>query len=368
MQVTIHDVAFGGAGVGRLTDGQVVFVPYTLAGELVQIRLTKARKGFSEAELVKIITPSPHRVPPPCAYFGKCGGCQYQHANYPEQLRIKEKQVRDTLERIGGFKSLPPIHTEAAANPYGYRNKISVHSDHHGKIGFFTNDQHTIIDIDRCQIASENLNEQLGQLKKARSKRHHITLVDSSQRTEGSQESFQQVNSGMAKKLLEWVRQQIGEIKGFELLDLYCGSGFFTLGLADRFTSVSGVDRDERAIHTAIVRAKNVKAAHARFFAAAVEEQALWLLETVPLEKTVLLVDPPREGLSPAVINTILNKPCIQIIYVSCNPATLARDLKILVNAEKAKYSFSALGIFDMFPQTAHIETVAVLEKQNEKV
>jgi 23S rRNA (uracil1939-C5)-methyltransferase len=144
--VTIQDVAFGGSGVARLPDGKVVFVPYTLTGEEVRIRLQKQKKGFSEGILVEVLKPSPHRVQAPCVYFGTCGGCQYQHAAYDEQLRIKAKQARDTLERIGGLTQLPEIQAEKSPSEYGYRNKITLHTNLDGDIGFFANDQRTVID------------------------------------------------------------------------------------------------------------------------------------------------------------------------------------------------------------------------------
>lgn len=362
IRVTIHDVAYGGSGVGRLPDGKVVFVPDTLTGEDVLIRPTRSRKGFAEAELIEVIVPSPQRAVPVCAYSGQCGGCQYQHAAYAEQLQIKAKQVRDALQRIGGFKEIPPLHVEPAPQSYGYRNKITLHSGATGTLGFFGRDHRTVIDIARCPIASDGLNLMLAALRKSPARPRHVSLVDSALRPESPDGSFHQVNTAMAAQLLQWVRRQIGVSSPERLLDLYCGAGFFTLGLADLFAGVCGVDRDERAIHAATVRARAAGLSQVSFFAGGVEERLEWLLQNAPPEGTSVLVDPPREGLTAPVIAAFSRNRMARLIYVSCDPATLARDLKKLVSAESAGYALSSLGMFDMFPQTAHIETVAVLK------
>jgi len=413
-QVTIQDVAFGGSGVGRLSDGKplrqaqdlsraesrgepprrirqahhpvpsgiegraesrgkVVFVPRTLTGETVSIRLSKSRKGFVEAELVEVIKPSPHRVTPPCPYFERCGGCAYQHATYEEQIQVKEKQLRDTLIRIGGLKELPSLHVETAAQPFGYRNKIVVHRDEEGRLGFFATDGRSIVDIEKCLIANDPVNEQLAAFRKNPQRGpRHVTLSDPDQREEVPRGSFYQTNTPMAQRLLEWVRKQIPSAEegspGF-LLDLYCGAGFFTLGLADCFSEICGVDRDAHAIHTATARAQKTGVAHARFFAADIEERIDWILESQSAERVTLLVDPPREGLPRRVTEGLLKVGRVaRLIYVSCNPATLARDLKLFMNASgqtvfTGKFGLYKLALFDMFPQTTHIETVAILER-----
>lgn len=374
-QVIIQDVAFGGSGVGRLPDGQVVFVPRTLTGETVRIRLGRVRKGFAEAELIEVLAASPHRMTPPCVYFGRCGGCAYQHATYDEQLRIKEKQLRDTLMRIGGFQTLPPIHVEAAASPLGYRNKIVLHRDEKNRLGFYATDHRHIVDIERCLIASDRINERLAAVRKDPAgpyRGRKVILSDPGDREDVPRESFHQVNSTVAGKLLEWLRNQIfsgGTERSPHLLDLYCGAGFFTLGLADSFSDVCGMDRDTRAIHLATARAPKAGVSHARFFAADIEEKIDWILESRTAGPFVLLVDPTREGLPRRVMESLARCGRIaSLIYISCNPATLARDLKrFLQIAEQAfpgkKPGLHRLALFDMFPQTAHIEAVAILGK-----
>lgn len=362
VEVLIHDVAFGGNGVGRLPEGKVVFVPGTITGERVRVRLAKSKKKFSDAELVEVLEPSPQRVAAPCVYFGNCGGCQYQHMSYQEQMRVKTKQVVDTLQRIGGFKELPAVHVEGATETYHYRNKITVHTSLRGDLGFFATDQRTVVDIEKCIITTETINTDLAALRKSGSKPRHATIVDSALRAdEGG--GFQQINRAMAEKLLTWTRGQVGT-DGSHLIDLYCGSGFFSIGMSDLFKDVCGLDRDERAIHAATSKAREANHPGMRFFAAAVEDKLEWLLNGVMCEKAIVVVDPTREGLEPAVAKILASKKFKRLVYVSCNPATLARDLRLLIGDEKvpSHYKLASLGVFDMFPQTAHIEAAAVLE------
>lgn len=361
VQTVIHDVAFGGSGVGRLPDGKVLFVPYTLAGEVVRARLRKNKKGFSEGELLEVLTSSPHRVEPPCVYFQKCGGCQYQHATYAEQLRIKEKQVGDTLKRIGGFDSLPELQVMAAQKPLGYRNKISVHSGANGEFGFYKASSRDVVDVELCLIASDGLNAELQKLRAMRSRPAHIALNDESLRGDSPEGSFHQVNTVMAKLLLDWIREQVGHNPNLGLLDLYCGAGFFSIGLADRFGKVCGMDRDERAIDAgarSVVR-RGIK--NVQFFAADVRDRIEWFLKDLPMEETMVLLDPPRDGLSRNVVSVLAAAPWKRMVYVSCDPATLSRDLKELTTDEM-KRKIVSIGLFDMFPQTAHIEVAVVLE------
>jgi tRNA/tmRNA/rRNA uracil-C5-methylase (TrmA/RlmC/RlmD family) len=363
--VTIQDVAFGGSGVARLPDGKVVFVPYTLTGEEVRIRLQKQKKGFSEGILMEVLKPSPHRVQAPCVYFGTCGGCQYQHAAYDEQLRIKAKQARDTLERIGGLTQLPEIQAEKSPSEYGYRNKITLHTNLDGDIGFFANDQRTVIDIEKCIISTEEINEKLTNLRKSSHRPRHITLVDSKLRVDSPDGIFHQVNSAMAEQMLGWVRGITQKQPAQHLIDLYCGTGFFALGLAQDFKTVWGVDQNSKAIHHATIEGNKSHPGKTRFYSALVEEKVKWMFENIPQgESTTLLVDPPREGLHPQIIPVVKARAPEHLIYISCNPATLARDLKQLLQGD-VHYEAKAIRLFDMFPQTAHIEVGIHLTRSN---
>src|SRR6185437_13807835 len=151
--------AFGGKGVAR-DEGKAVFVPYTIEGEIVSAEIVRAKKQFAEAELVEVKESSPHRVSPECPYFGRCGGCAYQHIDYEHQLAIKWRQVRDVLQRIGKFKEIPVRPIIPSAKQYGYRNRITVHAQD-GMIGFFRRDSHRLIDIAECPISCDEVNSAL---------------------------------------------------------------------------------------------------------------------------------------------------------------------------------------------------------------
>lgn len=361
VEVAIRDVAFGGAGVGNLPDGRVVFISRTLAGEKVRARLIREKKGYAEAELVEVLDPSPQRVQPKCPVFGRCGGCAYQHADYAEQVRIKAKQVRDTLERIGGLKDLPEVRVEAAPSPYGYRNKITVHGGGRGELGFFGQDGHTVVDVERCAIANAAVNDELHRLRRSGRRPRHAAIEDTETRDGSPGGSFYQVNAEMAVRLLAWAREQLAVPGAGRLLDVYCGAGFFAFGLGDLFTEVCGLDRDTRAIAAATARAGREKRENLRFFAAPVEERLAWFFEGDQGGKTAVLVDPPREGLEPATSEVLTKSGCPRAVYISCNPATLARDLKKLAG-EGGPYRVAALAVFDMFPQTASVEVGVRLE------
>src|SRR3982751_865454 len=165
-ELKIHDIAFGGKGVAR-ENGKAVFVPYTIEGETVLAEIVRERKQFAEAELVEIRQSSPHRVPPPCPYFGRCGGCAYQHIEYEHQLAIKWRQVRDLLRRIGKISEPPMRPMIASPAVYGYRNRITVHVQD-GVIGFFRRESNRLIDIERCPISMDAVNTALAALRSGR--------------------------------------------------------------------------------------------------------------------------------------------------------------------------------------------------------
>lgn len=361
VEVVLRDVAFGGSGVGNLPDGRVVFIPRTLSGEKVRARVVREKKGYAEAELVEVLEPSPKRIAPICPVFGRCGGCAYQHADYAEQVRIKVKQVRDTLERIGGLKDLPEVRAEAAATPYGYRNKITVHGGTQGEIGFFGPDGRTVVDVARCAIANPAVNDELHRLRRSGRRPRHAAIEDSEARAGSPEGSFHQVNTEMAGRLLAWAREQFAGAGTPRLLDAYCGAGFFAFGLGDLFAEVCGLDRDTRAVAAATARAAREKRENLRFFAAPVEERLGWFFEGEQVGKTSVLVDPPREGLEPATAEALAKSGAPRLVYISCNPSTLARDLKKLAG-EGGPYRVASLAAFDMFPQTASVEAGARLD------
>lgn len=254
------------------------------------------------------------------------------------------------------------IEVEAATRPFGYRNRITVHSGPGGELGFFADDNRTVVDVERCLIANDAVNRKLASLRERGNRPRHATLTDTDSHRPAPAGSFEQVNTEMADRLLDWLRRQFAGRPGGSLLDLYCGAGFFGLGLAEHFTDICGVDRDGKAIHAATFRAASRGIHQARFFAAAVEDRLSWFLGPDSPQWTTILVDPPRTGLPGSVSATLARTSCERLIYVSCDPATLARDLKILIQTGK-HHTLGKLALFDMFPQTAHIETVALLQR-----
>ncbi|MBO0695853.1 MAG: class I SAM-dependent RNA methyltransferase, partial [Verrucomicrobia bacterium] len=243
VELRIEDIAFGGKGVGR-EQGKAIFVPYTIEGELVSAELVREKKQFSEAELVEVRESSPDRVTPECPYFGRCGGCAYQHIGYEHQLVIKSRQVDDVLQRIGKLKDIPVRPIIPSPKPYGYRNRITVHAED-GVIGFFRRDSHRLIDVERCPISCDEVNRELTELRGRNPRDGHYSL-----RTSASQRVFSQTNDEVADALRDLVVDLIPPNQDL-LIDGYCGAGFFAKALLDKFERVIGIDWDKFAIAAA---------------------------------------------------------------------------------------------------------------------
>jgi tRNA/tmRNA/rRNA uracil-C5-methylase (TrmA/RlmC/RlmD family) len=344
--LTVGDVGFGGKGVAR-HEGKVVFVPFVLGGEVVLAKTTREHKSFSEASLVKVLQPSEHRTEPPCPYFGTCGGCAYQHATYPHQLEIKQQQVKDTLRRIGKL-DVPVEPTAPSPTPFGYRNRITVHVQD-GDIGFFAFDEHVIVPIERCPIASEAVNAQLTDLRKRRPRDGHYTL-----REKAEERTFRQTNDSVAELLANAVGDHL-PARGPLLIDAYCGSGFFLKRFLDRFEQAVGLEWSQYAVAAAQKHCAPNETYQLGDVALLLDDTLTWAPPG-----TQLLLDPPNEGLAPQVIRSILAHPPEAILSISCNPSTLARDLGKL----SASYSIERVLPFDMFPQTAEIEVLAILKRK----
>jgi len=357
-ELRIEDVAFGGKGVGR-EQGKAVFVPYTIEGELVSIEIVREKKQFADAELVEVKESSSHRVAPPCPYFGRCGGCAYQHIDYEHQLAIKWRQVRDALQRIGKLKNVPMRPIIPSPSQYAYRNRITVHAQD-GVIGFFRRDSHHLTDIERCPISRDEVNGALAQLRKQSNVRDgHYTLRNASE-----PRVFSQVNDEVAEALRDLIVDLVPANQGL-LIDAYCGAGFFAKSLLDKFERLIGIDWDRFAIAAARKNAtekeayvagdvKDVEAAVSAAFATG-DVQPRAPGTNAP---TTMIVDPPAAGLSATVRHAIIEIAPTTLIYVSCNPPTLARDLRDL----QEKFTVNSITPFDMFPQTAEIEVLAHLQ------
>lgn len=348
-----------------------VFVPFVLTGETVRFRVIRRSRKHAEAELIEVLNPSPHRIPPRCPIFGQCGGCAYQHIQYDEQVRLKTKQIADILLRIGGFNQIPKLQSFPAPAPYGYRNKIVVHSSRTGEIGFHGQWGHRIVDVADCPLASAKVNESLAILRRSSRPPPHAMLTDSSERRNLPSGAFHQINTAMAIQLQKWVEIQTAPQKNGVLLDLYCGAGFFTFPLSSHFCETWAIDQDHQAIHAAIQTAEREHRRDIHFIAGDAAQQSGQLIEILQARPLCAVLDPPREGASPELIQFLNLLPRLeQIIYISCNPATLARDLRRLLSGEDGRppsprFSLSQLAMFDMFPQTAQTEMAAILQTAN---
>lgn len=348
----INDIGFGGRGVGRV-DGMACFVPGVIEGEKVRVKIAKVKSRMMEAWLLEVLEPSPCRIAAPCPVFLQCGGCSYQHIDYPHQLRIKETQLREALRRLGGLIDPPVAAMIPSPEPYGYRNRIAVHV-RDGKAGFFAEGSNRVVPVSKCLIASPEVDAGFQDLLKERP-RDGDYLIGEKKRYGG----FRQVNNAVAEILKKTVREAVrpsdeaNPISGL-LVDAYCGAGFFAHELQSLFTKVIGIERSIASVAMASRQA----AENEEYLAGDVELKLGEALGAGNSEETVLLLDPPSEGLAELATEAILNKPPARIVYVSCNPATLARDAKRLAE----RYRIIQVTPLDMFPQTAEIESVSVFE------
>jgi tRNA/tmRNA/rRNA uracil-C5-methylase (TrmA/RlmC/RlmD family) len=361
----ISDIAFGGEGVGRIADF-VVFVPFVAVGESVEVEITEVRRRFARARLVRVARPSAHRVDPPCRYFGDCGGCQYQHLDYPAQLELKHKQVCDLFERIGGIQRSLVDPVIGCPQPYGYRNRIMIRSqwDKYKRglnIGFIRADNRLVVDIEECRIAEPALNEQI------RGVRAHpppkgglkVVLRIAPEGWEVPRDSFFQTNFFLLPELVRIARERLSESGARFLVDVYCGVGFFSLELADAVERFAGVELDTQAIRAARKNAAARQRENGEFLAGRAEDILPALLARFSAADTAVLLDPPRTGCPAESLRWLCQAGPRQIIYVSCHPATMARDLNILCSA--GVFELVKVSPLDMFPQTAHVECVADL-------
>jgi len=400
--VTINDVAFGGEGVARNED-KVIFIPHTLPGEKVRIEITEEKKNFSKGKLVEVLEPSPNRQEAKCPFFGPCLGCAYLHVDYEAQLQLKKKQVEDLFKRIGKLQSIPSIQVVPSPSPLAYRNKIKMHvekQDADWKVGFIGEDNKTIVDIKQCLIARPEINERLQHFREEVDKEpkamfRGVWLARSSHKEKvkdfffekGKEqghrkekdnladlplikeevkgknflspfESFFQTNPIMIEKMVETVEPMLELSKDSLLIDAYCGVGLFSLLFASKANRVIGIEEDWRAIGCAQKNARILFVKNARFVGGKVEQQLESQLKENAQKDVKVLLDPPRIGCQPKVLETLLKSKVPQIVYVSCNPSTLARDLGVLCAKD---YQLKQVTLLDMFPQTSHIEIVCQL-------
>lgn len=361
----IEDIAFGGEGVGRAADF-VVFVPFVAVGELVQAKITELKKSFARASLVKVLEPSPDRITPSCQYFTACGGCQYQHLNYEAQLRLKKKQVSDLFHRIGGLDPRLVSDVIPCPSPLAYRNRIMIRSQWDKfkqglNIGFVRADSRLVVDIETCAIAEPALNDRIKEVRANPPPRGGLKVVlrISPEGWHVPPDSFFQNNFFLLPKMVDTVRDCLRSAGTRHLADIYCGVGFFSIELSKSVDSFAAVELDRLAIKAARLNAADRSISNGEFIAGSAEEKLPEILGKFDPTLTTVLLDPPRKGCYPAMLDALRANPPAQIIYISCHPATMARDLNTL--CANNVFSVERVVPLDMFPQTAHIECIADL-------
>jgi 23S rRNA (uracil1939-C5)-methyltransferase len=387
--VPVEKLVYGGDALGRI-DGQVVLIPFALPGEEVEVSTQPAKGKVLKGSNPRVLTPSPHRVQPGCEYFGDCGGCQYQHASYAYQLEQKTAILNETLRRLGGLTLPDPVET-ISGEPWGYRNRIQLHIER-GRLGFRRAESHDLCPVTQCPISSPKLNEVISTLTSAIKRPEwpgflrglevftnesdvQLNVTESSRPVAArffswcaelipglvsnaleyrsgphllrvSRGTFFQVNRFLIDSLVnEAIRSHSGET----VLDLYAGAGLFSLPLTERFRNVTAVERGTSAFRDL----EHNTADHVTTVRASTEEY----LKDLAAAPDLIVADPPRSGLGPEATAHLLRLRSPKLVIVSCDPATLARDLKHLTTG----YEIDRVALIDLFPQTFHFETIVHL-------
>lgn len=407
------DLAFGAGDLelpAAKAAGWVVMVAFALAGERVRARVFRNHSNYSEADLVAVLTPSPHRIAARCPLFGRCGGCQYQHLAYTEQLRWKRQQVRELLQHLAGIEfAVAPV--VASPQQFGYRSKITPHfqtgkrmpeTGREPAIGFLRQgSRYEIVDVPRCEIAMDAINRRLAEVRAdvranlaAGAYQRGATLLlraaggvvttdseaviteeipvavladgpGSAAPTTGTPlrlrflaRDFFQNNPFILPAFVGYVCAEAAAGGARHLVDAYCGSGLFALAAAARFDHVVGVEISETSVAFARENAAANGIANATFLAGAAA--AIFAGLAFPPGDTAVVIDPPRQGCDMAFLRQLFAFGPQAVVYVSCDPATQMRDLRDFL---AAGYALTAVQPFDLFPQTRHLESVITLRK-----
>ena len=359
LELRIDSLGGGGEGVGR-AGGIATFVPLTSPGDRVRARIVERRKRLLRARLVDVLEPGPDRVEPPCAVFGACGGCDWQHLAYPAQLEAKRSGLEQTLRRVGGLVDPVVAPTIPSGAHYGYRDRIRG-TLRAGRFHLHRRGAGGPIAIERCEIAEPRINERLARgLWDVADGPVEIVVVGEAvevmpvgdDRSTGL--GFRQVNPDVAARLEALLVEDVAAAGARTVHDLYCGAGTWTLPIAaaNPGASVIGVESHAGSVEIARHRAREAGLA-VEFRHGRVER----LAKGLALAGSTCLVDPPRAGLETAALARLVATPAATLLYVSCHPATLARDLATLGSA----YDLVHVQPLDMFPQTAHLECRALL-------
>jgi len=382
LRLSLTDMAFEGGAIGR-HDGQVVFAAYGIPGEEAVVEIERRSKDYLMGRVVEVLSPSPHRVEAPCPYFRSCGGCQWQHIDYPFQVELKARIVGEQLRRIGKFEEPPVAATVTAEERWHYRNHARFSTDRQGQLGFVSLLRRRFVRIDHCRIMHPWINGVLERLQGKCAGLHQVAIrygvrteqalihpslkeIDDSipsgqtsyeeellgKRFRISGASFFQVNTRQAEVLIEVVRERLALAHDQLLLDAYAGVGTFAVLLAPSVKRVIAIEESPAAVADAVINQAGIK--NIVFYQGKVEQ----ILPELRQRPQAAILDPPRVGCHPDTIAAVLKRPPARLVYVSCDPATLARDLRALC---QGGYRLQEVQPVDMFPQTFHIECVATL-------
>lgn len=378
IEVTFSDMAYEGHAFARYADG-VVFGEYGIPGERATVELYRKHNGVAFGRVVEIHEASPDRIEPPCPYFGVCGGCQWQHISYERQLELKRHVVSEQLRRIGKFADQPVSQTVGADEPFGYRNHVRFSAGKLGDLGFVRRGSRSFLPIERCLIAQPVINETLERYQGKAAGMHQLEVrlgvntgdilihpPEAGEKRESdsyreallgrtfevSNASFFQSNTHQAERLIEIVIDKLAPRPDDLLVDAYAGVGTFAALLAPMVRQVIAIEEAPNAVADAILNMADLGNV------ICLEGKVEHVLPELEERPDVLLLDPPRQGCHPVVLDAVLTHRPPRLIYVSCDPATLARDLRILVDGG---YDLLDVTPLDMFPQTFHVECVATL-------
>jgi 23S rRNA (uracil1939-C5)-methyltransferase len=404
IEVELTAMVYGGDAMGRLPDGRAVFVPYALPGERVRARLVEEKRGHARAELIEVLRASPDRIAARCAHFGVCGGCHYQHIAYPRQAEFKEAIFREQLERLAGIKNPPVMPLIAAPDPWYYRNAVQFHLTPAGQVGYQRAGSHQVIPIQECHLPQAALNElwpqlsfdagsgiQRVELRLGTDEDLLVALESESLETPElevdlpvsvvhlsqagpvvlagddyiimevlgrvfhvSAGAFFQVNTAQAEAMVRHVLGLLPPAPGSTLLDVYCGAGLFSAFLAPRVARLVGIELSEEACADFAVNLDEFD--NVELYQGDAEE----ILPELKIQADAVVVDPPRSGIERPALQALARLAPPALVYVSCDPATLARDARVLL---QSGYQLAQVTPFDLFPQTYAIESVSLFKR-----
>lgn len=401
VELTLDNAAYGGDTIGRLPDGRAVFVPFGIPGETVRIKIVVDKKKFARGELLEVVSPSPSRIESRCRHFADCGGCHYQHISYDQQLLIKQNILQDQLERIGRLASPSVEPVIPSPKNFNYRNNIEFHLSRGHKPGFIRANKRGVLEITECHLPEDQINSfwpllefepesgisslgfRLGieddilvtmksdhqfdaefnieslPVSVVHLSPENLEVLAGSEYTimqvkdrkfRVSAGSFFQVNTPLAEHMVDIIEEALPE-KPAQVLELYSGVGLFSAFIAPRADKLIAVEASESAADDFVHNLDEFD--NVDLYQGLVED----ILPNLSLEPEVVLVDPPRTGLHKEVVDSILSMQPGLLLYVSCDPATLARDSKLLTDGG---YTAETFMPFDFFPNTYHIETLSI--------